>query len=187
MSALVEISAPTESSQPIEPQVVSTPSEMLPLSAERKAIFLSTLVTTGGNITRAADLIGMSRQNVLRWVQTDPVFAELFHDAIEAGTDHLEEAAYNRALSNSDRIMEFLLRARRPEKYRDNPRGEVDIDIDVSALANLLRAVCERARAMQSESAMGQVGQLAVGSGGGPLSSSAATIIDVTHSPHTLT
>lgn len=52
-------------------------------------------------------------------------------------------------------------------------RVETDLDIDVSALANLLRAVCERARAMQQESAHG-----------GPASSSSQPIIDVTPVDH---
>jgi hypothetical protein len=175
MSAALDISPP---SQLIEPEAVSALPELLPLTADRKLLCLKVLVETGGNISHAAQLLGTTRQNIHRWVQTDPVFAELFHDAIEAGTDNLEERAYYRASETSDRLMEFLLRARRPERYRDNPRGEADLDLDVSALASLLRAVCERARQLQVDQAgqLDHVGQVAaIGDG----HSESSAVIDV--------
>lgn len=143
------------SPQAIEPQVVNTSSAMLPLSAERKEILLKAVVRTGGNITRAARLLGTTRQNIYRWAQTDPVFAELFNEALEAGTDNLEERVYERAMDTSDRLAEFLLRARRPEKYRETYKLETDItSVNLDQLAeSFLNACTEAARRRQEQAA----------------------------------
>jgi hypothetical protein len=150
-------------SQPLEPQVVTALPELLPLTAERKLLCVDVLIRTGGNISKAAELLGTTRQNIHRWAQTDPVFRELFEHALEYGTDNLEESYYNRALSGSDRATEFLLRARRPEKY--SPQQGVDndplADSDISRLgASLLNSMIEAsARMRESAQQQAQVDQ----------------------------
>ena len=40
-----------------------------------------------------------------------------WEDALEGGTDLLEDVARQRAINGSDRLLMFLLKARRPKKY----------------------------------------------------------------------
>jgi hypothetical protein len=135
--------------QVFTPEVVTT-NDMLPLSADKKTIFLNALVQSGGNVTRASALVGTSRQNVMRWLSSDPAFAELYNDALEAGTENLEERCYVRAMDTSDRLAEFLLKARRPEKYRENINLNTEVnlsDTDVSRIGeSLMSSLMEAAR-----------------------------------------
>lgn len=145
--------------QVIELETVAATPEMLPLTAERKTIFLNTLIETGGNMSKAATLLGMTRHNVYRWVQSDPVFAELYEHALEHGTDNLEERAYVRAMDTSDRMMELLLKARRPEKYREQYKVEMESNlsaVDVSRLGDSLLAAMMQASARMREAQVDQ-------------------------------
>ncbi len=98
-----------------------------------------------GNITRACRLSTASRSSVYRWKDEDDQFASDFHVAEMEATEHLEEAAYVRAVEGvrrlkfergeaildpatgepytemecSDTLLIFLLKARAPEKYRE--------------------------------------------------------------------
>lgn len=157
MSAVVDA---TESPQVQLPHQLTAAPELLPLTAERKLLCLEVLEKTGGNLSQAAKLLGTTRQNIHRWLQTDPAFAQLFDEVMEAGTENLEERYYTRAMSHSDRAAEFLLRARRPEKYRDvapSVEGASGGEIAHEVVA-LLVALAERNRAAQAEQA--QLAQL---------------------------
>ena len=140
--------------QVVDAPIVINPPQMLPLTAERKVICLDTLIRTGGNVTKAARLIGTTKQNIYRWVQTDPVFADLFQEALDAGTDNLEEKAYDRAMDTSDRMMELLLRARRPDKYRESYKPDAELtlaDSDIDRLGqSIMNACLEAARRRQA-------------------------------------
>jgi len=156
-AAIVDVAIPSQS---IEPQVVTESAQLLPLTAERKLLCVDVLVRTGGNISKAAELLGTTRQNIHRWAQTDPVFRELFEHALEFGTDNLEESYYERAMKGSDRATEFLLKARRPEKYRDVQSSQTDVNTEViaSGIVNMLQSLVERHRQQQA-SASAQVVQ----------------------------
>ena len=151
-STAVDI-AETEQVEPF--QTLAVAAQLMPLTAERKLLCAEVLVRTGGNISKAAELLGTTRQNIHRWAQSDPAFRELFEHALEYGTDNLEESYYNRALSGSDRATEFLLRARRPEKYNPQAGGseaEVLNPSDVDRLgAALLTAMMEASARMRAE------------------------------------
>ena len=114
-----------------------------PLSAEAKRMFLDALLVTGGNITKAAGIAGCTRQNVLRWRDTDPAFAEEFEETLEYTTENLEEAAYLRALKSSDVLIQFLLKARRPEKYRENIKLDTEMSLTDGSSEKLAAAVVE--------------------------------------------
>ncbi|MBX9745474.1 MAG: hypothetical protein K2X34_01135 [Hyphomonadaceae bacterium] len=95
-------------------------------------------------MTAAAAQARISRQALYTWRRTDPKFAHDWDEAIEAGTDLLERAALKRAVEGvkkpvfqggekvgevteySDTLLIFLLKARRPAKYRE--RYEVKHD-----------------------------------------------------------
>lgn len=144
-------------SQVVEPTAVNLVLDMLPLTADRKAAFLDVLISSGGNVTRAAKLLGMTRQNVYLWTQNDPAFAELFNDALEAGTDNLEERAYVRAMDTSDRMMELLLKARRPEKYRENINLQGEMTLNPDELVRTFALAFERLRAQRQAEQVAQL------------------------------
>lgn len=95
-----------------------------------------------GNVTRACRETGVGRSTVYAWQEHDQDFSFAFRVAEEEATEHLEEAAYERAVKGvaqetpifhrgkhidtvvkteySDTLLIFLLKARAPEKYRDN-------------------------------------------------------------------
>ena len=95
------------------------------------------LLGAGTSISGATKLLCVSR----RWAQTlysrDPVFAAAWRKAFAEGTAALEDEALRRAVEGteqpiyyagqlvgstrvySDRLLMFLLKARRPEKYRE--------------------------------------------------------------------
>jgi hypothetical protein len=56
----------------------------------------------------------------------DPEFAERWSDAINKSVDTLEDAVYRRALKEDSQLAMFVLKAFRPERYRDTSRVELD-------------------------------------------------------------
>lgn len=106
--------------------------------AREKARALAALAE-GATIAEAAKAAGIHRQTLLRWRQSDEAFAVQVADAIEAGTDVLEDEARRRALDKSDILLMFLLKKRRPE-FRDSYRVEHSGGISVtSPVARALR------------------------------------------------
>lgn len=118
--------------------------------------FIQALTDTG-NVSEAARAIGMSRQRLYEYREEDEAFKEEWDEAIEYATDALEKEARRRALEGwqepvfyrgdvagyvvkySDRMLELLLKAHRPAKYRDNYKGEDDnIEGVVTRLSDIL-------------------------------------------------
>ncbi len=104
--------------------------------ATRKKRFLAALAA-GHSVKTAADAAGIARQTVYRWRQEDEDFARAWDDAVEDGTDLLEDEALRRALEGSDTMLIFLLKARRPEKYRDTHRVQHDGAVRIEVVAPL--------------------------------------------------
>lgn len=88
------------------------------LTNERRALFLDAL-RQGCSVSYAARQAGFSRQAAYAARKVDPQFAESWDDAIETGTDRLEDIAALRAAESSDTLLIFLLKGRRPEKFSD--------------------------------------------------------------------
>ena len=65
------------------------------------------------------------RDGELVEVGWDEAFAAAWEEADEAATQTLEAEAWKRARSGSDRLLLFLLQARRPQTYRTNARVEL--------------------------------------------------------------
>ncbi|MDO9463795.1 MAG: hypothetical protein Q7J67_00600 [bacterium] len=90
------------------------------------------------NVTKSAASIGVSRQHVHHLRRNNKQFAKDWDDAIERATDTLEAEARRRALEGfarpiyyqgkkvgdeilySDQLMVTLLRAHRPDKFRES-------------------------------------------------------------------
>ncbi len=85
---------------------------------DAKGIIL-TWLAAGWSVYRAATEAGISRQTAYDWRAADEDFAQAWAAAVESGVDLLEDTAKARALEKSDRLMEILLKAKRPKEYRD--------------------------------------------------------------------
>ena len=122
-----------------------------------RSAFLEAFEQTG-MISRACEEIGISRQTAYAERQRNEDFAVEWHEVEERVTETMEREAYRRAVegvtepvvsagkhvtdvqSYSDRLLEFMLKARRPEKYRDrvdvNHSGKVErrVKVDLAKL-----------------------------------------------------
>lgn len=91
---------------------------------KKRRAFLDVLAQ-GLSVKAACDAGGFSRVTAYRWREDDPEFAKQWDDAIEEGTDILEDVAHQRAITQSDTLTIFLLKARRKEKYADLVRNRL--------------------------------------------------------------
>lgn len=111
-----------------------------------------------GMVSTACELMGISRNTVYAERQRNEDFALAWADAEEESTEAMEREAYRRAVegvttplvsagkhvtdvqSYSDRLLEFMLKSRRPEKYRDrvdvNHSGKIEkrVKVDLEKL-----------------------------------------------------
>lgn len=103
--------------------------------------FLSTLADTC-NVSEAARAAGIGRRTAYEWREADPAFAAQWADAEQQAADKLEREAWRRAVEGtdkpvtfqgvitdtykeySDRMLEILLKAHRPEKFTDRSKVE---------------------------------------------------------------
>lgn len=108
------------------------------------------------NVTTACALAGYSRTSVYEWRKADSEFAQRWANAEQTATEHLEAALYERAVFGvtrfepmlykgkvvvtkeiteySDTAAIFLLKARKPEMYRETLKIEVDWASEVKEL-----------------------------------------------------
>jgi hypothetical protein len=87
-------------------------------------MFLSVL-RKGNSAAAACKAIGISRQAMYVRRELDVEFAKQWNDAVDEGTDMLEDVALKRACKKSDTLVIFLLKGRRPEKYKDRLSTEL--------------------------------------------------------------
>lgn len=119
---------------------------------KKKAEFCEALAV-GMTVATAADAVKMSRSGAYRQREVDPEFAAAWGEAYETSTELLEAEALQRAMGRdevvgvdkdgqpifikkySDLLLIFLLKARRPEAYRERvnaiPRMETRVVIDL--------------------------------------------------------
>jgi hypothetical protein len=104
---------------------------------EREVALLAAVGETA-NATKACKAVGISRQMLYTRLKEDLAFAKAYGLALDMGISGLEDVANTRAVDGirepvivqgrvvgtiakySDQLLMFLLRAHRPEKYRDN-------------------------------------------------------------------
>lgn len=101
------------------------------VSERKRARFLE-LLRDGQPVTRAAEGAKIPRRTLYYWRGEDEEFAQAWDAAYEQGTDYLEQVAHDRAVDGSDLMLIFTLKGRRPSKYRDNVKHEVDARISVT-------------------------------------------------------
>ena len=104
---------------------------------KRRAAFLDALQATA-NVTASCRIAGLPRSCVYDWREADPEFAADWASALELGCDALEDEAVRRGCEGylkpvfhqgkevgvireySDLLLIFMLKARRPARFRDN-------------------------------------------------------------------
>jgi hypothetical protein len=91
-----------------------------------------------GNVRLAATAAGVSRDAPYKRAQANPEFAAEWIDARENAVDLLEAEARRRALSSSDALLVFLLKAHRPDLYRDKVDVRVDVRREAEKIASRL-------------------------------------------------
>ena len=113
-------------------------------NAKSRAAFLDALAR-GLPVTAACKAAGWYQPDVYRWRKEDETFAEQWQAALDAGIDLLEQVALQRATVGqeikiadkdgnvvgiertmpSDTLLIFLLKAKRPDVYRETYRYDV--------------------------------------------------------------
>lgn len=84
-----------------------------------------------GVVTLAAQAANISRETAYVERSHNEWFREQWEKALDLGLDALEDAAKVRALTMSDTLLIFLLKANRPEKYRETTKTlSVNVTID---------------------------------------------------------
>ena len=119
------------------------------LYRKRYKLFIKTLAETG-NFTYSSKVSNISATKLYSRRREDPQFAQLWERALEEANDRLELVARARAMKGaekpiyfqghlvgsayepSDRLMELLLKAAKPEKYRAHREdlGAIDINFN---------------------------------------------------------
>ena len=106
-------------------------------ATEPEAAAFLTAVAAGSTPTGAARKAGIHRATVYRWRDSDPAFRDAWDAAHSAKVDRLEDSVLERAMLGvledvyyqgqvvgqrrvfSDRLAELVLKAERPDKYRE--------------------------------------------------------------------
>lgn len=131
---------------------------------KRRKKFLDELAL-GQSVSAAARAAGGTPSNFRSWRRSDPDFDRDCEDAIEEGTDFLEDVATERALKKSDPLMMMMLKARRPEKYdRNSGKNGVEVNINVEGSKAKLLNKLARLKAAREVSALGSEGESEVSS-----------------------
>lgn len=107
----------------------------------REQKFLETLRQTC-IVSEAAKIAGIGRRTVYQWREADPEFAAAWDEAEQEAADKLEREAWRRGVEGvdkpvtyqgkitatykeySDRMLELLLKAHRPDKFKDRVANE---------------------------------------------------------------
>lgn len=123
------------------------------LAKNRKAMasFIDKL-RNSGNIRASCEAAVIPRTTAYRWRRTWKTFADEWDQALEDAIDILEAKAWKRAAEESDRLLMFLLKAHRREKYGDhfdvttggeslNEGTRLSEDARIRAMAALFAAV----------------------------------------------
>lgn len=131
--------------------------------ALRKKTFLAEYRQVG-NITAAADAVGIGRRTHYDWMEQDEAYRLEFEDATDEAADRLEFEARRRAVTGvdepvgwyqgspggmvkkySDTLLIFLLKGARPAKYRDGYEQVSETAEELARRAKALLAAMEEA------------------------------------------
>jgi len=94
---------------------------------QQKARYLAAVAKLG-TLTAGCRAARCSPHSVYRWREHDEAFALGEHEVREAFVDGLEEEAVRRARDGSDKLLNMLLGALRPDKYK----RRIDLNANLS-------------------------------------------------------
>jgi DsbC/DsbD-like thiol-disulfide interchange protein len=118
--------------------------EAAPNEAELRSAFCTALAETA-NVTRSCKIAELGRTTAYLWRNSDTDFAKAWDAALERGTDALEDEAVRRGHEGtekpvyqggklvgtvreySDTMLTIMLKARRPDKFKDRATIEHDV------------------------------------------------------------
>lgn len=86
----------------------------------------------GWSLSGAARYAEISRRQLLKWRDEDPIFAAEMRDAQEEGVEGLEDIAMSRARRKSDVLLMFMLNGAAPEKYKRKVEAPPPQNIEVT-------------------------------------------------------
>ena len=92
-----------------------------------------------GNVRAACQACQVGRQTVYDEKANDPAFAKRWELAVEEAVEVLEAMARQRAMKSSDLLLIFLLKALKPDVYREvrdvNVKGNLNQEIVVDLVS----------------------------------------------------
>jgi len=99
-----------------------------------------------GRVDLACQKAGVPKSLHYRWLHLDPTYKAEFEAARERMVGMLEDEAFRRAIDGSDKMLEILLKANAPEKYREryNITGNFNI-------ATVVQSILKGAEAAESD------------------------------------
>jgi hypothetical protein len=122
------------------------------LRDKRQAKFLK-MLSEGQAVQYICEQMNLGRHTVYGWRERYPEFRKAWDEALEVSTEMLEREAFRRAHDGcdepvfhqgqvcgyitkySDTLLIFLLKSRKPERYRDN--HNVTVDLTARAVASI--------------------------------------------------
>ena len=97
-----------------------TPTEVI----KRMVVYIASYVNFG-TVEVADSMLAMASSTRRDWMEECPAFAEAVLESRDVIADELESVALERAKAKSDTLLMFLLKAYRPEKFRDRVDSNV--------------------------------------------------------------
>lgn len=105
-------------------------SDVVGVPVDRRALFLRELARSPV-VGRAARYAGVSLSSLYRLKREDERFSAAWDEAMVCAVDDIEQAAIDRALEKSDKLLEMILKAKRPDEYREK------VDVKVAAVGRI--------------------------------------------------
>jgi hypothetical protein len=78
------------------------------------------------NVAHACRMAKISRFTAYKFREADETFAQRWEAALSASVDRCEEKAFDMAWKGDSQLLQFILKAHRPDRYRETARLEVD-------------------------------------------------------------
>ena len=121
------------------------------ITPAKKKKFLEA-IAKGFSVSMSCRMAHFSKSGIQKHVKKSAAFKKAWDEAYETGADVLEDEAWRRAVEGwdepkwyqdkevgavrkfSDRLLEMLLKARRPDKYRERIDANVTGDITVKVV-----------------------------------------------------
>lgn len=127
-----------------KPKGVVVPPDADPLTIQQRAFCAAYAIC--GTIKHASERAGICRQLHSKWIAQCPAYAQAFAEAYEDAGDNAEFRMRELAFKGSERLLLEVVRAHKPEKYRQRVDTRVSggdggpLRADVRAIADRIDA-----------------------------------------------